>query len=393
MIKFIPYLLFLVIIVIMSGCYFLIQVLIPELELSVVIDSEQIKKKTFSEHIVAGKIQLTDFHSSPELEISILGGPFASDPIATGSHAIWFLSTSDYKKLAAHYFRDGELGLGVGFDENTELLDINNDGIFEIMPGGGGFQEVGLLDSKGNTLWTFQPYPHETSTPPHRMILGDLNNDSIYEFYAAHYDGLYQLDDKGKVIWKVNNQASDGPSVEALEIFIDRRNNKGYLITLNDVFNYDGVFQIYDYQGRKIRRFPTPFPIMDFEIVEWNETVYILAGYSSGSHLGNKAVLMDLAGKITHNFELENFPGFESQGIAVKFSPDEAEYLVLLAHSKNLGSRTLLNIISPKGEIIYQEIVVGTTAFTSLNVPDKNKEVLIIGGDSGNLFEYEMRTN
>jgi len=366
------------------------QALIPEIELSVVIDSEQIKKKTFSEHIVAGKIQLTNFHSSTELEISILGRPFVSDPIATGSNAIWFLSTSDYKKLASHYFRGGQLELGEGFDKNTELLDVNNDGIFEIMQGGGGFQEVGLQDSKGNTLWTFQPYPRETSTPPHGMIVGDLNNDSIYEFYAAHYDGLYQLDDKGKVLWKVNNQVSDGPSVEALEIFTDRRNNKGYLITLNDVFNFDGVFQIYDYQGRKIRRFPTPFPIMNFEIVEWNETIYILAGY-----LGNKAVLMDLAGKITHNFELENFPlgGYEPQGIAVNFSPDEAEYLVLLAHSNNLGSRTLLNIISPKGDIIYQEIVVGTTAFTSLNVPDRNKEVLIIGGDSGKLFEYEIKTN
>ena len=73
MIKFIPYLLFLVII---SGCYVLL--LTPELELSVVIDSEQIEKKTFSEHIGAIKIQLTDFHSSPELEISILGRTFAS---------------------------------------------------------------------------------------------------------------------------------------------------------------------------------------------------------------------------------------------------------------------------------------------------------------------------
>ena len=123
-------------------------------------------KKTFSEHIGAIKIQLTNFHSSPELDFSILGRTFASDPIATGPEAIWFLSTSDYRKLASHYFRDGELGLGVGFGKNTELLDVNNDGIFEIMQGGGGFQEVGLLDSKGNTLWTFQPYPHETSTPP-----------------------------------------------------------------------------------------------------------------------------------------------------------------------------------------------------------------------------------
>ena len=107
---------------------------------------------------------------------------------------------------------------------------------------------------------------------------------------------------------------------------------------------------------------------------------------------------MDLAGKIAHNFELENFPlgGYELQGIAVKFSPDEDEYLVLLAHSNQFppfDSRTLLNIISPKGEIIYQEIVVETTAFTSLNVPDRSKEVLIIGGDSGKLFEYEMKTN
>ena len=279
------------------------------------------------------------------------------------------------------------MGLGDGFDQNTELLDVNNDGIFEIMQGGGGFGKVRLLDSNGNTLWAFQP---SKSNPPWRMVFGDLNNDSLYEFYVADWAGLYQLNDKGKIIWKVNNQASHGSSVQDVEIFTDRKNGENYLITINDAFNQEGVFQIYDYKGKKIGQFPMPFPIMDFDIVEWNKTQFILAGY-----LKKKAVLMDFTGNIVYQFELESFPVYHSpQGTAVRFLPNENEYFVLLAHSRSSVGRTQLNIISPAGKIIYQEITNQTHGLISINVSDKNKEVLIIGGgESGEILEYEMTTN
>ena len=352
---------------------------LPELELSVVIDSGQIKKRVISGYVGSvSKIQLTNFHSSAEQEISIIGS------------TIWFLSPIDYSQLVSplpdDYFTDDNLDFG-GFNHNTELLDVNNDGTFEIMQGGGGFGKVGLLDSNGNTLWVFQPDPE---LPPKRMVIGDLDNDSVYEFYVADYDGLYQLNDKGKIMWKINNQASNGSSIGDVEVLIDRKTNRHYLITVNDSLNYDGVFQIYDYMGKQIRQFPTPFPIMEFDIVEWNETVFILAGY-----LEDKAVLMDLSGKIIYQFKLENFPLYHlPQGIAVKFSPNENEYFVLLAHSRSSVGLTQLNIISPEGKIIYQEIINQTHGIISLDISDKSKEVLIVGGGgSGEILEYEMTTN
>ena len=129
---------------------------------------------------------------------------------------------------------------------------------------------------------------------------------------------------------------------------------------------------------------------MEFQIVERNKAIFILAGY-----LDNKAVLMDLAGKIVYQFKLENFPLYHSpQGIAVKFTPGENEYLVLLAHSRSAVGRTQLNIISPADKAIYQEIINTTYGLISLEISDKNKEVLIMGGGgSGEVLEYEMTTD
>ena len=370
MVKYHFYFLFLLTII---GCHL-------DHPLSVVIDSDQITKNPISDYKGrVSKIQLIDHHAWPGSEIAVIG--------SSRSDTIWFLSIGDYRKLASHDFSDKKLGLTDGFDLNTELLDVNRDGIFEIMQGGGGFGKVRLLDFGGNSLWTFQRDPE---LPPNRMIAGDLNNDSKYEFYVADYDGLYQLNENGNITWKVNNSQSQGTLVADVEIFTDRKNNENYLITINDAFDQKGVFQVYDYKGKKVRQFHMPFPIMDFEIVEWNETQFILVGY-----LEKKAVLMDFTGHIVYQFELENFPVYYSpQGIAVKFLPNEKEYFVLLAHSSSSVGRTQLNIISPSGEIVYQEITNQTYGLISVNVAEKNKEVLIIGGgESGEILEYEMTTN
>jgi len=364
LIKFIPYLIFLTIV---PGC----SVVVPGPQL--VIDSGNIEKRVVFEDTIRGcvkKIQLTDFHPSPGPEISIMG--------QTG---IWFLSPRDYKSIETYRFNDAE-GEPIWFGLNPELLDINDDGIYEIMQGGGGFGEVGLLDSKGNMLWSFQPDP---KLPPKRMVPGDLNADKTYEFYVADYRGLYQLNDKGKVMWKVNGETSRSQSFHDVKIFTDKKAGRRYLITVVD----DGVFQIYDFRGKKIRQFPTGFQIYKFEIVEWKEKVFILAGY-----FRRKAVLMDLSGKVVYEFRLENFPLYHApQGVAVNFSPTESEYMVLLAHSRSSVGLTQLNIISPDGRIIYQEIINDADGFIPLDISDKNKEVLIIGDGHKKVLEYKMTTN
>ena len=335
-----------------------------------VISSEKIDKKVIFEDTIRGcvkKIQLTDFHPSPGPEISIIG--------QTG---IWFLSPHDYKTIEAYHFKNAK-GETIWFGLNPELLDTNNDGIYEIMQGGSGYGQVGLLDSNGNTLWSFQPDP---KLPPNRMIFGDLNDDKKYEFYAAGHSGLYQLNDNGEIIWKVNNDTSINQFFNDVKIFIDRKTDRHYLITVND----NGVFQIYDYRGEKIRQFSTGFQIYNFEIVEWEKKVYILAGY-----FNKKAVLIDLSGKVVYEFKLENFPLYHSpQGIAVKFSPTENEYIVILAHSRSSLGLTQLNIISPDCKIIYQEIINNADGFTKLKTFGNNKEVLIIGDGYKRVLEYSV---
>ena len=231
-------------------------------------------------------------------------------------------------------------------------------------------------------MWFFQPDP---KLHPNRMILGDLNYDEIYEFYVADNSGLYQLTNKGKVIWKVNRDIPHNQFFYDVEIFIDRKAEKHYLITVND----NGVFQIYDYSGKKIRQFSTGFQIYNFEIVEWKERSFILAGY-----FNNKAVYIELSRKVIYEFKLENFPLYHSpQGIAVKFSPNENEYIVLLAHSSSSLGLTQLNIISPDCKIIYQEIINNADGFMTLNSPENNKEVFIIGDGYKRVLEYSMIGN
>ena len=103
---------------------------------------------------------------------------------------------------------------------------------------------------------------------------------------------------------------------------------------------------------------------------------------------------MDLSGKVVYEFRLENFPLYHApQGVAVNFSPTESEYMVLLAHSRSSVGLTQLNIISPDGRIIYQEIINDADGFIPLDISDKNKEVLIIGDGHKKVLEYKMTTN
>ena len=363
MFKLIPYLFFLIII---FGCN------ADNPTPKVVISSEKIEKKVIFEDTFPGsvtKIQLTDFHPSKGPEISILG--------QTG---IWFLSPRDYKHIETYHFKNAN-GKSIWFGNNPQLLDIYNDGKFQIMMGGGGYSDLGLLDSKGNKLWNFRDHP---KLSPRKMISGDLDNDNIIEFYVAGRRGLYRLSDKGKVIWKVNQEPIPQSFFYDIEILTNKESSKHYLIALAGYGNY----QIFDYNGNKIRQFSIDHKLTGFEIVEWKENIFILAGG------GRKVSLIDLYGKIVHEFELGHSLKFHwPQGLAVRFSPNSNEYLIILTHSKSALGLTKLSIISPDCKIIYQEIINNADGFIKLYSPGTKKEVLIIGDGDKRVLEYSLLDN
>jgi hypothetical protein len=333
----------------------------------ILIPSEQIAKRKVLDACIPGstrKIQLVDFETYSGDEIAVLG--------QTG---IWLLSAQDYTLIKRYDFLD-KGGETIGFGLSPELVDLNNKGTFQIMKGGGGFGDVGLLNDKGEEVWTFHPHPQFN---PNKMIAGDINQDHIIEFYVADDSGLYQIDQHGAIMWHV-----DGDRFTDLKIFENEILGKYRLIAVDQ----DRQFQIFDFHGNKLERFKPKKKIFEFDIVSWSDSPLILGGYFK-----SKIVLMDLGGSIVFEYKLENFPLYHApQGIVVKFFADNPPFLVVLAYSRSSVGLSQVNIFSPEGKLIYQEIIEGNASM--LAKPDKRtgEEVLLVGGSKG-VWEYTFRKN
>src|SRR4030042_5049000 len=72
---------------------------------------------------------------------------------------------------------------------SPELLKVNGDGSLQIISRGGGFDDVGLINTSGEFIWK---YKREQGTSP-RMAASKFEQDEQFEFYVADYDGLHKI--------------------------------------------------------------------------------------------------------------------------------------------------------------------------------------------------------
>lgn len=347
----------------------------PHYEPHVVIKSDHVNKRIiYKSHIRGGvkNIRLGTFRPSLSPEIILLN--------QKGTH---FLSTENYTPVDIHLYHANNINSAStqDFGIRPDIIDINGDGDYVIMKGGGGFGETGLLDKKGKKLWIFQP---TENLPPRKMIHGDLNKDNKLEFYANDFGALYRLDEKGSVIWKIDKNTPDLNLryFNDIGIFTENGSEQPFLLA---VTNRD--FVVINFDGKIVKRFKSDYKIQNFEIVRWNKEQFILSGY-----FRKKVIMLDMKGNKIHEFKLKDFPLYHApNAVAVKFRPGEKEYLVLLAHSRSRFRLTQLNIISPEGQIIYQEIINGTKGLAPLFRKEKNSEVLIIGDGFKQVLEYSLQ--
>lgn len=334
----------------------------------VAVDKIHITKKAILEDCIVGgvrKIQVGDFVPSAGDEIAILG-----------QFKIWILSCDDYRVIKSYSFEADE-GKPFSFGTEPELIDVNHDGSFEIVKGGGGgSKEVGLLDAKGKALWTFNS---GARSKPYKMIAGDLNRDNNIEFYVADRTGLYQLDHGGNIVKRFSNAW-----INDINISDDASLQSPLLIALT----HKGEFLCFNFDGKAVNNLSPGYKVRRFGIVNWPDGQNILAGegfFRWNIHLFN------LRGIDIFNYRLSIFWSYYGpQGVGVRFHKEGAPFLAILGHAKVPEYLSQLNIFSPSGELVYQEVLGKTRGLCVSSRAKDGNQVLLVGDGNTTVWEYSL---
>lgn len=266
-----------------------------------------------------------------------------------------------------------------------EKIDIGNDGKFEYVAEGGGYQDVGIKDEFGNFIWKFQP---DQKLSPNRLTYGDLDDNNEYEFYVADHTGLYQLDQNGNIIrvfsdsmyydvevYKSNSMsfivalrsipsrtlieavtqvAKDGfinvadGTDSALGLIKNIFNAASRNITLNDQTEYE----VYDQQGELIITFPSYKSEFDFAFVKFMNQPVIVTGF-----FGDSIVFLDLKGNKLASYDLGTYATYHGpEAKNVQFRRNEDPYVAILSRSSSGGKTSQITIFSSEGEMVFEQV-------------------------------------
>ena len=249
---------------------------------------------------------------------------------------------------------------------NPSLIRI--DGEMYIIAGGGGFGKVGLINETGKLIWTYKPNPD--SPNPDELIGGDLNNDGVPEFYAATSDdGVHVLDTNGKLVKKFGSGYIGG-------VDLCTYNGNTVLIDLD----INGKFHFWNYHGELIKTIKTKKDLWNFSIINWPSENHILIKD------GPSFYVLDFNGKIVFK-KRAGFRILSLKGTGVNFKEGK-NYLAVITETRPHYNRSILWIFSPKGDLIYKEVICSTEAIVAMKDKEKNKEYLLVGGcDSINKYE------
>lgn len=269
-------------------------------------------------------------------------------------------------------------------DLRPELLPIKDDGSLEIIKRGGGFGDVGLVNEKGEFIWKYK----QVGTSP-EMASGDLDRDGKLEFYVTDFDGLRKLDYSGKKIWRT------GDHLWELDIQIyDPARDKTPLIVTSGV---DEKIRFWDNEGKLVREITPERKIYNLEIIKWIEGYNILTNDG-----GNCILVMNFDGKTVYQYCYKkewhtkipilrsSYEIFEIRGAPVKLDVNKKAYLAVITDFRSYVSKTMLNIFSPEGQLVYQELLNSTRGMATVENAD-GSESLLLGDGAENVWFYELK--
>jgi hypothetical protein len=263
-----------------------------------------------------------------------------------------------------------------------EAVNITKDDSLQIMLRGGGFGEVGLVDTYGDFIWK---YKHIDGASPH-MTAGDLDKDGQLYFYVADLDGLCKLDYSGKQIWRSDKMFWE----RDIQIYNPAPPQTPLIFTRGD----DGNIRFWNKAGRLVKEVTPEIKIYGLEILSWPDKNHVL------TNTINEIIVMGLDGRTVLRYKLgKNFFDFyyemkilDIRGVPVRFEPQNKPHLAVITDFSFPKNRAMLSIFSPEGELVYQEMLYSTRGINVIDNPD-GSESLLVGDGAETVWIYQRRSN
>ena len=298
-------------------------------------------------------IQLGDFNGDGEDVMAVLGqtGLVLFDP-----YRLTPIRTLEFED------EDGET---LWFGLSPYLL-VHQEG-FQIAMLGGGYGEVGLLDSNGKPLWLFRP---DADLPPAGMLVDDAPGREA-RFYVTGHDGTFRLDTEGEVVWQIDESA------DYLALVADGE------VALATASHGSGTLKLWTADGQSAGELALPVDPDGLAFVRHGE----YAGFVVKS--GRQIVYLDRSGSHLFSYRYDETPvrhGPEAALVAMN-AGEPPQLAVRLASSSAVG-RSVLTLFSLDGARLYEEYLDSGRAIGVLPGRAGEDDRLLVGESADQIWVY-----
>ncbi|MFU8833101.1 MAG: hypothetical protein ACNA7J_13245 [Wenzhouxiangella sp.] len=299
-------------------------------------------------------IQLGDFANTGEPVMAVMGqtGVVLFDP-------------DNFRQLRTFDFED-EDGETIWFGLSSHLLADETD--FRIAMLGGGYGDVGLLDSRGETLWLFRP---DADLPPAGMVVDDTPGREA-RFYVSGHSGLYRLDSRGEVVWQIDEPAD-------------------YLVLVNDAdaalataSHGSRTLKLWTADGRAAGELALPVNPDGIAYVEHLEN----AGFVIKS--GRDIAFVERSGTHRFTYRYDEAPVRHGPTAALlAMHPGQVPQLAVRLRSASATGKSVLTLLSLDGARLYEEYLDYGPTIAVLPGRQPVGDRLLVGEDNDKVWVYE----